>query len=187
LGLKKGDLTMISFPEFVEKVDQIYYGQKISISNKKSNLRYGQVIMNVLFDAWFEKYTEINGSKLDCFYNEDIVDLVLSKIELDWPNSSSNIQDVLEAEKSFHMTIDEFLEKNPPLPYRPGTFYNEDMDAIEVHFKNESFFVQPLNEAIELYISHETDEVVGLNVLKIKKLLREKILPSLEKDKNEII
>jgi len=98
-----------------------------------------------------------------------------------------------EEEKSFMkslgidnpMTVDEYLATYQPCQFTPGTFYNEDMDAIEVIFKNESYYVQPLNQAIELYLTFETNEVVGLNILQLKKLLKDKILPEFPEKNNE--
>jgi hypothetical protein len=45
------------------------------------------------------------------------------------------------------------------------------MDSIQVYFKDEDSYTQPLNKWLELHLSHDTDEVVGVNVLNIKKVL----------------
>lgn len=70
----------MKFEEFVKKVDDFFMSgqiarlkpnEPISISNQ---LRYGQSVMNVLYNVWPEKYFEISNSDIDCFYYE-IVDL----------------------------------------------------------------------------------------------------------------
>lgn len=75
----------------------------------------------------------------------------------------------------------EFLEKMlkqvPSGPFVPYCYYNEDMDAIQVYFKNDESYTQPLNEAMELMLSFDKEEIVGVNIINIKKLLKEQILP----------
>jgi len=70
---------MISFKEFVKKVDTTF-----SSYSYKQQLRYGQTIMNVLYDVWPEKYNEITGGHFDCFYDTTIVKLTLSKLAKEW-------------------------------------------------------------------------------------------------------
>jgi hypothetical protein len=73
--------------------------------------------------------------------------------------------------------LDEMIKLVPSGSFVPYAFYNEPMNAIQVYFKNDSCYTQPINEAVELYLSHDNDEVVGLSVLNIKKLLDKKISP----------
>jgi hypothetical protein len=98
-----------------------------------------------------------------------------------------DINRVLDAHESFRkelaelgvyntMTVDEYFKKYNPCQFTPATSYSEDMDAIEVIFQNESFNVKNVNEALDLYIGTESGQVVGLNVLQIKKLMKEKFL-----------
>ena len=42
--------------------------------------------------------------------------------------------------------------------------------VIEVYFKDQEYYTSPLNENLELYISFETGEVVGVKILKLNKL-----------------
>ena len=101
--------------------------------------------------------------------------------------TSVDINRVLDAHESFRkeleecgvyntMTVDEYFKKYNPCLFTPATSYSEDMDAIEVIFQNESFNVKNVNEALDLYIGTESGQVVGLNVLQIKKLMKEKFL-----------
>ena len=79
------------------------------------------------------------------------------------------------------VTQSEFLDKMirlvPTGPMVPHSFYNEDMDAIQAYFKDHQFYTQPLNEAMNLYVSFESNEVIGIEILNVKQLLQAKILP----------
>jgi hypothetical protein len=67
---------------------------------------------------------------------------------------------------------------NPPLythsPYVgsfvPYSYYNQDLDKVSVYFKDEDCYVQTVNEDMELHISFDSKEVVGLNFLNVKQL-----------------
>lgn len=58
--------------------------------------------------------------------------------------------------------------------FQPYAYYNEDMDAIETYFKDETCYTKTLNNNIELHISFETGEVVGMNILNVQKLIQHK-------------
>lgn len=58
--------------------------------------------------------------------------------------------------------------------FQPYAYYNEDMDSIEAYFKDESCYTKTLNNNIELHISFETGEVVGMNILNVQKLIQDK-------------
>lgn len=58
--------------------------------------------------------------------------------------------------------------------FQPYAYYNEDMDAIETYFKDESCYTKTLNNMVELHLSFDNDEVVGVNILGIKKLIQDK-------------
>ena len=70
--------------------------------------------------------------------------------------------------------LDEMLRLLPSVQFQPYAFYNEDMDAIETYFKDESCYTKTLNNNIELHISFNTGEVVGMNILNVQKLIRDK-------------
>ena len=46
--------------------------------------RYGQTVMNVLYDIWPKKYDELTGSDYDCFYDNSKIELALTKLEKEW-------------------------------------------------------------------------------------------------------
>jgi hypothetical protein len=58
--------------------------------------------------------------------------------------------------------------------FEPYAYYNEDTGSIEVYFKDESCYAKPLNDQLELHLSFDKEEVVGVNILNIKKLLEDK-------------
>ena len=68
---------MITFNEFLKRVDETY-------NYHSFELRYGQTIMNVLRDAWPEKYSELQKSDYDCFYDDGIVKITLQKLDKEW-------------------------------------------------------------------------------------------------------
>ena len=54
----------------------------------------------------------------------------------------------------------------------PYSYYYQDLDRVSIYFKDEDYYVQTVNEDMELHISFETKEVVGLNFLNIKELAK---------------
>lgn len=79
---------MITFHEFITKVDDTFLshqaarsGGKISAANQ---WRYGQTIMNVLYDVWPEKHKELVELECDCFYDNKMVVFVLDRLEREW-------------------------------------------------------------------------------------------------------
>jgi hypothetical protein len=76
----------MKFEQFLQKVDDTFLEYQVS-REKVSDVnqwRYGQTVMNVLWDIWPEKYNEIKGTDIDCFYNNAIIRLTLEKLEQDW-------------------------------------------------------------------------------------------------------
>ena len=70
-------LNKISFKDFLQLADDTY-------NHYSFELRYGQTIMNTLYDVWPEKYKELVASKEDCFYDDGMVKLTLDKLEKEW-------------------------------------------------------------------------------------------------------
>jgi len=70
-------LNKISFKDFLQLVDHTY-------NHYSFELRYGQTIMNTLYNVWPEKYKELVASKKDCFYDDGMVKLILDKLEKEW-------------------------------------------------------------------------------------------------------
>lgn len=68
----------MTFEEFLNHVDKIYYENEF-------DLRYGQVIMNVLHSIWPDQYKKMSGGDYDCFYDDGIARLTLEILEKEWP------------------------------------------------------------------------------------------------------
>jgi hypothetical protein len=79
---------MINFEKFLNKVDDTFLSHQAARSKGKikaeNQWRYGQTVMNVLHDVWPEKYQEIKGDNIDCFYSNVTVAEVLDKLEKEW-------------------------------------------------------------------------------------------------------
>ena len=73
----------MTFKEFLDKVYSTF------LEPQAAQWRYGQTIMNVLYDVWPEKYKEIIKSEYDCFYTNRNIDMVLNKLEKEWDNNGS--------------------------------------------------------------------------------------------------
>ena len=69
---------MISFLAFLKRVDDFY--------TQNDDLRYGQSLMNILYEVWPEKYEEINNTETDCFYDEKAVRFTIEQLEKEWPS-----------------------------------------------------------------------------------------------------
>ena len=70
----------ITFLAFLKKVEDLWY--------QHGDLRYGQSVMNVLYEVWPEKYEEIKNTETDCFYDEKVVRFTIEQLEKEWPSDS---------------------------------------------------------------------------------------------------
>ena len=70
----------MTFEEFVQKVDAFYHVNQ-------PHLRYGQSIMNTLYNVWSDKYNEIKNTDFDCFYDDRTTKFTLEKLEKEWIDS----------------------------------------------------------------------------------------------------
>lgn len=77
--MTNSEINNIKFEQFLRLVDEEFW-------NHKPILRYGQTVMNVLYEVWPEKYKEITGSDLDCFYDDSTVRSLLDHLEKHWNN-----------------------------------------------------------------------------------------------------
>jgi hypothetical protein len=67
--------------------------------------------------------------------------------------------------------LDEILRLVPSGEFQPYAYYNEDMDSIQVYFKDVGSYTQTLNNNVELHLSHGSNEITGATILNIKRLL----------------
>ena len=79
---------MITFDEFLKKVDDTFLNNHAVRSRGKikaeNQWRYGQTVINVLYDVWGEKCREIINTPFDCFYKDSVVKSTLDKLEKEW-------------------------------------------------------------------------------------------------------
>jgi hypothetical protein len=68
---------MLSFEQFLNRIDKVYYENEFE-------LRYGQTIMNVLYQIWPDQYKKITGTDLDCFYDDGTAQSTLEYLEKVW-------------------------------------------------------------------------------------------------------
>lgn len=66
------------------------------------HIRWGQKLMNLLATVWPEKYREITGSKLDCFYDDTRVDALLSHLSENWGK---------KIERPFGLTVRHIMDR----------------------------------------------------------------------------
>lgn len=59
----------------------------------------------------------------------------------------------------------------PTDSFSPYAVYNEHFDSIEAHFKNDEYYAQPLNENMDLLLSHSKNEIVGARIYNLKKII----------------
>ena len=78
----------MTFKEFLDKVDSTFLEHQAARSEGKisaaNQWRYGQTLMNVLYDVWPEKYNEIKGTSYDCFYTNLPIKDTINKLYKDW-------------------------------------------------------------------------------------------------------
>lgn len=67
----------MTFEEFLKRVDDKY-------DHHSFEWRYGQTLMNELSDIWPDKYRELTYTYIDCYYDDGMIEKVLSKLQNDW-------------------------------------------------------------------------------------------------------
>lgn len=70
----------MKFNQFLDVVNQTY-------DSGDHELRYGQIIMNVLYQIWPEKYKEISNTEYDCYYEDGwsfATSQTLEKLSNEW-------------------------------------------------------------------------------------------------------
>lgn len=79
----------MTFTEFKTKVDDIFMTNQPPRVRTVNRWRYGQTVMNVLYDVWPEKYNELRDTTYDCFYTNRYLSLTLEKLEKEWDEHRS--------------------------------------------------------------------------------------------------
>jgi hypothetical protein len=90
----------MTFKKFVDNIEKIYADQGDKPESER--LRYGQIIMNELWNVWPQKYHQVMGSDKDPFYSEILhkkpYDL-LTELEKEWPVFPSLSEDKVRIQR----------------------------------------------------------------------------------------
>lgn len=78
----------MTFTEFKIKVDDIFMSNQPPRVSAVNRWRYGQTLMNVLYDVWPDKHNRIMHTEYDCFYSDGNVAKLLDKLEKEWNESN---------------------------------------------------------------------------------------------------
>lgn len=70
--------------------------------------------------------------------------------------------------------LTEFLKKNPPAKkFVPYCYISKEADALTVYFEGDADYSKRLNDHVTLYLSLETNEIVGCRVKGISGILED--------------
>ena len=67
----------MKFEQFVQQADIFY-------NYNHPHMRYGQSVMNVLYQIRPDLYEKTKGTDFDCFYDDSTVALTLNNLETRW-------------------------------------------------------------------------------------------------------
>lgn len=109
------------------------------------------------------------------------IDLTRSISSSEWNSMVKDNKTVVEVYGNVKIVtqsqfLEEMIKSIPSGTFQPYAYYNEDMDSIEVYFNDKMSYTQPLNNNVELYLCHDTNEIVGTKILRVKKLLNKEYL-----------
>lgn len=79
----------MTFKKFVDNIDKIYADQGDKPESER--LRYGQILMNQLWQVWPAKYHNITMTQKDPFHNGGRVKDLLYELEEAWPACPANL------------------------------------------------------------------------------------------------
>lgn len=73
--------------------------------------------------------------------------------------------------------LDEMIKLVPKEKFVPYSYYNKDLDSIQVYWKDEESYTVPTANGINLKIGFDTSEVVGVDILNANQLVIENRKP----------
>lgn len=136
--------------------------------------------LNGLDDQMQDLYDKMGWGKYNnpCVAYNTAGDLTRSISSNEWNNMVENnkiVEQVYGNTRAVTSSqfLDEMIKLVPSGCFQPYTYYNADMDSIQVYFKDTSSYTQPLNKNVEIHLSHDTDEITGATILNIRKLIGE--------------
>jgi len=130
--------------------------------NIKKFKNFFSSILNFIFDIFFPYSMEKKLEILEEIFKEKSI----SKKNIEEEKINKNVSLI----ENFLMEIARNFPKNS---FKPYAFYNSSMNTIEVYLKDESCMTQSLNDQLDLYISFDTNEIIGVKILNIRKLLEQ--------------
>ena len=77
-------LIQMTFTEFKIKVGDTFMSNQPPMVRAVNRWRYGQTLMNVLYDVWPDKHNRIMHTEYDCFYSDENAAKLLDKLEKEW-------------------------------------------------------------------------------------------------------
>jgi len=83
-----------------------------------------------------------------------------------------DINRVLEAEQSFHNSIDEYLNLYKSGTFIPHAIYNKHDDSLTAHFKDGEYVSMLLNDTVTVFKSNYGSEIIGCRIHNINKLTK---------------
>ena len=128
--------------------------------NKASNITH-----SIGNDEWNTIYSNKKEMR-DYMKNTLSSDVNISTISEDKTTDYGNI--TLTTSQNL---IDELIQLKPEGSFVPYTMYNKHNDSIKVYFKDSDYYCQPLNENIQLLLSHENNDIVGVTILNVKNII----------------
>ena len=58
-------------------------------------------------------------------------------------------------------------------PFQPYAYYGKEEDALKVYFSDEQDYAKRLNSRVTVYLSLETDEIVGVQIKNVRQVLED--------------
>lgn len=114
--------------------------------------------MNSFFKGFFSVFNLFPSSKSYDEIKEEVNDTYLNKV----------------TQSEF---LDEMIRLVPKNCFVPYSYYNKDLDSIQVYWRDEESYTQPTANGINLKIAFDTHEVVGVDILNANQLIVENRKP----------
>lgn len=83
------------------------------------------------------------------------------------------VQTIFEKTDSMEGFLEATKDMERP-PWKPNAFYNRDGDQIEIYLSDEDCYAHWLCPGVVVHLSHDTEEVVGVTIEGIKRMVQHK-------------
>lgn len=75
-----------------------------------------------------------------------------------------------EPEMSSEDQLEEYLNSYQSGQFTPYALYDTSRDCVQAYFKDQEYYVEPVNDNLELYVSLETGEIVGVKIVNLREV-----------------